>query len=285
MSDQPGSWLGRVAGRFRGEVPVAEVRARLRGGEQAYEDADAADRLRQDLVVAGVGPWGASPSETSQLLCAWNAYALQSLADAFVAAEEESRAGAGRGFVDLVTFQQVDLLAREIPAWSGRARRAAADPGYDVGAEVALPAPLNAWVAVEPCPPTHLAAMQAGAGTMLQRAQGALADFQRGADDHRAELAQLSGLLADVEARVTYAAQALGRLSAAVHESLEAQLRDTAGRCFLLGQYMARPRLLRLPSGPPAVAPGYPAYPQYPEYPQYPSGGGWWGHGHHDDDD
>jgi len=259
----------------------------LAAGAQVYEDADAADRLRQDLALAGLGPWTASPAETGQLLCAWNAFALQSLADAFLAAEEEARGGPAQGFVTLVTFQQVDLLGREIPGWSGRARRAGADPGYDVADEVALPAPLQAWVAVEPCPGTHLSAMRAGAATMLQRAQGALADFQRSAgEDHRGDLAQLTGLLADLEARLAYAGKALGRTSAAVHQSLEAELRDTAQRCFLLGQYMSRPRLLRVPSTPrwsPPVQAPYQPNPAYPPYAPYPAPG-WGGQGHHDDD-
>lgn len=147
---------------LRGEVAAEDVRRTLAVGGGAYDDALAADRLRSDLLAAGVSPFYASPAESSQLLSAWNALALQSLAQAFFDAELATARRLTAGHLAGITAQQIDLFAGQVPVWSGRARRAALDPGYDVAAEVPLPLDRLPWVAVEPCPDSHLAAMRRG---------------------------------------------------------------------------------------------------------------------------
>lgn len=270
------SFTSRLAASLRGEVPAADVRARLAAGAGAYDDIAAADRLRAELLAAGIDPFTASPAETSQLLCAWNAYALQSLAEAFLEADEASPRTFSAGHVAGVTAEQVELVARDVPAWSGRARRAAADRGYDVAAEVALPVSQLAWVRVEPCPDSHLAAMRRGATAMLDRVEAGLADLQRAAaEDPR--VSRLRGLVADAQGRLAYAAGTPSRgLDPRGHEALEAALRDGVVRCLVLGQLLARPRLLDRPSRaagppPPAAPPPWGA----------PAPWGWHHGGHH----
>lgn len=274
-SDQP-SVGDRLRAALRGGVPADSVRAYLRGGSMAYEDYVAAEGLRAELVEAGLDPWIASPAETSQLLCAWNAYALQSIADAFVDAEDRAAGGHAR-VMPQVTAEQVALLVRDVPAWSGRARRAAADPGYDVAAEVPLPAALPPWVVVEPCPVSHLRAMHSATGSMLDRLEAAIGDLRRVDSDRSGDDAGvLLGMLADLRGRLGFVDNVLaGSGTSAVHESAEATMRDAVSGSFVLGQVTARPRLLRQPSAPPWVAAGQSRQRGYPPPP------GYYGHGHH----
>ncbi len=225
----------------------------------------AADRLRTDLVSAGLSPLTMSPAESGQLLCSWVAYALQSLADAFVEAEERSGPPPSPGFLTAVTADQVRLIAVAVPPWIARARRAAADPGYDVAGDVPLPATLPPWVQVEPCPLSHPTGMRNAAATMFERRQLAMADFERATSSH-------AGVQSDMRARVA-ALQALldatpgsvrGSLRAREHEAAEVALRELVNRCFELGQMLSRPRLLRGRSRPPGRTAPQPPVPRRP---------------------
>jgi hypothetical protein len=110
-----------------------------------------ARQLRGSLAASGTGLWGASPGQSSQLLCAWNAFALQTLGDELVEADYRADPRTA-GFLPLVTAEQAAAFLGEVEHRSAGARRAASDAGYDVAAEIAVPAPLPAWVTVEPCP-------------------------------------------------------------------------------------------------------------------------------------
>lgn len=239
----------RIGAKLRGDVPADEVLALLSAGGTAYEDYLAADRLREELTGAGIDPWTASPAESSQLLCAWNAYALQSVAQAFVEAAGLT-VGTG-GFLPKVTAEQALRILREVPSWSARARRAAADPGFDIAREVALPAPLPPWVVVEPCPRSHLQAMRSAGVSMLERIEASLADLDRLPSARgNPDKTRLHGHAEDVRARLSYAEDMLAAGSGmVVHEGAEAALRDAVATSFYLGQLVSRPRLARV--GPP----------------------------------
>lgn len=277
-------WTARLGAALRDEVDAEGPRALLASGASAYAEFLDAEQLRRELVAAGVHLRWASPAETGQLLAAWVAFALQTLAEAFL--DSEAGAGGTPGFVSRATAAQVEAFARAVPVWSGRARRAAADPGYDLAVEVPLPAPLPGWVVVEPCPPAHLAAMRAATDALLGRVAGAVADLATATEDPEGVTAEVRGLLADVEARAESVGRSAGAL--AVHEATEDALRDVVSRAFVLGQLVSRPALLRRPGRPPdplrAAASPPAAYP--PTGPAGPAGtpwpyGGHGGYGHH----
>lgn len=294
MSPRRPSLGDRIGASLRGAVPADEVLARLSASGGVYDDYLAADRLRDELVLADIGPTANSPTESSQLLCTWIAYAAVSLAQAFVTAEGIDPAQGG--FLPPVSAEQALLLLGDVPAWSARARRAAQEPGYDVAAEVCLPAPLP-WVVVEPCPRSHLDAMRQAGGVMLERIEAALGDMGRLSSTAAPVLSQLRGMAVDAQSRLQYAAAlASAAGSGPVHEGVEKALRDGVTACWLLGQVLARPRLLGvLPPPPSAAPPGYPTrQPGYDAAGTRPYGG-WTGggfghgdhhghHGHHDDD-
>jgi hypothetical protein len=65
---------------MHGEVGAATVEAYRRAGAAAYSDQADAERVRSELVLSGRSIWTAPPHQASQLLCARNAFALQTLA-------------------------------------------------------------------------------------------------------------------------------------------------------------------------------------------------------------
>lgn len=272
MAARKPSLTARLGASIRSEVPAEEVLARLSASGGVYEDYLAADRLRSELALAGIDPARTSPAESSQLLCTWIAYASVSLAQAFLDAEGVDRAHGG--FLSPVSAEQVLLLLREVPLWSARARRAAQQPGYDVAAEVRLPAPLP-WVAVEPCPPSHLAAMRQAGTTMLERIEAALADLQRPPRGASPVLSQLRGMAVDAQARLEYAdSLAVATAPGTMHEDVEQALRAGVSACWALGQLLARPRLAAL-AGPYVTSPPYGRPPHDPSpYGHAPPGPG-----------
>lgn len=255
---------------LRREVPADEVFALLSASGGVYEDYLTADALRDELVVAGIPPERTSPAESSQLLCTWIAYASVSLARAFLDAEGVSAATGA--FLPQVSADQVLTLLREVPTWSGRARRAVREPGYDVAAEVRLPVPLP-WVIIEPCPRTHLEAMCAAGMSMSEHIDAALSDVERLSGTPSPALTTLRGMAADAATRLEYANRlAAAALDArAVHEQAEAALRDAVSFCWMLGQFLARPRLSTLAgTQSPRSAPRPGHVPPGPPTPQYP---------------
>jgi hypothetical protein len=163
---------------MHGEVGAATVEAYRRAGAAAYSDQADAERVRSELVLSGHSIWTAPPHQASQLLCAWNAFALQTLGDELV--EADYRADPRTvGYLPKVTAEQAAAFLGEVEHWSARARRAACDETYDVTTEICVPAPLPGWVKAEPCPRAHLDAMRAAAQAMRGRIEAALDDISK----------------------------------------------------------------------------------------------------------
>lgn len=103
----------------------------------------------------GVTVWSMPPDARSQLLCTWNAYALQTLGESFMDADY---AAVPRtvGYLPPVTAEQAARFLGEVEYSSAAAHRGPADPGFDITADQAVPARLPAWAEVEPCPVPHL---------------------------------------------------------------------------------------------------------------------------------
>jgi hypothetical protein len=259
----------RLAAAWRGEVSAGTVEAYRRAGAAAYQNLASAEQLRADLAMSGAGPWSTGPGQASQLLCTWNAFALQTLGDELVEADYRADPRT-QGYLPPVTAEQAAAFLGEVEHWSVRARRAASDPGYDVTAEVALPVPLPGWVKVEPCPRPHLDAMLAAARAMRGRAEAALADLVRvdPPEGKQKAVARLQGMAAEADA-VTEFGESLWSPDASeqVHERVENSLRRGIAAYYELGQLLAVPALLDRPeiravpvSGEPLPLPGQPGF-------------------------
>ena len=135
----------RLAAAMHGEVAAATVEAYRRAGAVAYRDLLDAEQVRADLAASGDSLWTARRHQASQLLCAWNAFALQTLGDQLVEADYRAHPRTA-GYLPPVTAEQAAAFLGEVGHWSARARRAASDETYDVAAEIAVPAPLPGWI-------------------------------------------------------------------------------------------------------------------------------------------
>jgi hypothetical protein len=266
--ERPGL-VTRLAAALHGEVAATTVEAYRRAGAAAYQDFMDAEQLRAALAATGGGLWAAGPGQASQLLCAWNAFALQTLGDEFVEADYRADPRT-KGFLPPVTAEQAAGFLGEVEHWSALARRAGNDPGYDITAEVALPVALPAWVKVEPCPQPHMDAMLAAARAMRGRAEAALADLTRTAPPAGKEttVSRLRGMAAEADATVTFGESLYApHAEAAVHERTENSLRRGIASYYELGQLLAMPALLDRPavsavpvSAKPLPLPGQPGF-------------------------
>ncbi len=243
------SLMTRLASALRGEVSADTVEAYRRAGAAAYEDVLNAEGIRHELAISGTDLWSTSPGQATQLLCTWNAFALQTLGDQMV--EADYRADSKTvGFLPPITAEQAARFLGQVEQWSSTARRGAADPAFDVADQMALPAPLPPWVEVEPCPTPHVAAMIAASRSMREHVEAALADFNRAGvpDGRQAAADRLRGMVADANSAAEYG-QRMYRppVPREVHERVEDSLKRAIEGYFRAGQLLAHPRLLDRP--------------------------------------
>jgi hypothetical protein len=248
----------RLAAAMQGEVAATTVDAYRRAGAAAYQDLLDAEQLRADLTASGGTVWTTQPSQASQLLCAWNAFALQTLGDELVEAATRADPGTA-GYLPPVTAEQAAAFLGEVGHWSARARRAASDETYDVRGEISLPARLPAWVKAEPCPPVHLKAMLAAARAMRGRAEAALDDLVKTPppDGHADVVSRLRGLAAETDSVVSFGESMWNPDSGReANEQVEDALRRGISAYYRLGQWLAMPTLVGRPEQAPAPVTG-----------------------------
>lgn len=239
--------MTRLAAALHGEVSAETAEAYRRAGKRVYQDLLDAEEVRHEILASGGDLWSTSAAQRTRLVSTWNAFALQSLGEAFI--EADYRADPSTvGFLPAVTAEQAAVFLGQVETWLGYLRRAASDDGYDVADQVHLPAPLPRWVEVEPCPPAHFAAMVEGAKSLRDKIQTALADFEAvpAPSDHAKDADQLRGLVAEADSRVDFAEQMYSPgAPRGVHEQAEAAIRSAVGAYYRLGQVLAAPALLR----------------------------------------
>jgi hypothetical protein len=249
MEPDRGLLRARLAAALHGEVSGATVEAYRRAGTRAYDDVLAADKVRQDLLASGANQWSAPPSQRSQLISTWNAFALQSLGEAFIDADYGAKP-ATRGYLPKVTAEQAANFLGQVEHWSSCTRQAAADSDYDLLTREHLPAPLPPWVHVNPCPPAHLDAMLSAGHAMRDRIQTAMADFEACPTpaDHEKAVSAVAGIAAEADSALDYAASLYSpRAEGPVHEAMEASLRRAIEQYYRLGQILSAPQLLDRP--------------------------------------
>lgn len=242
-ADRPSVWT-RLNATLRGEVSATTLEAYRRAGLAVYADLDTAETLRAELVTAD-GVWGATPAQQAQLLCTWNAFVAQVIAEAMLDADYAADPRTV-SYVPPVTAQQAGVLFAQVEPWLSRARQAAANRAYDLAAEVALPADLPDWVVAEPCPREHLTAMLAAGRKLDGHADAALVDVQKGAGDaHQGDLDRLRQLHAEAHTALEYATSLFQPgASVQIHEAVEEALHRALEAQFHLGQLAAMPGLL-----------------------------------------
>lgn len=235
-------WLGKLHAALQGEQSAETLESYRRAGRIAYQLIEDAERDREALAVSGTSPWTADPATQARFLCAWNAFALQALGDAFLDADYRLQPMTA-GYVPAVTSEQLLAFYGQVQEWTSRARQAAASPTYVLDVEV--PAALPPWVQAEPCPLSHLEGMLAATREFhahVQTASSAVLGQARPEDQPSVE--KLRALLASAESSAEYAEALVGRqMPQRLHEELERYAKASIEQHYALGQLLAMPSL------------------------------------------
>ncbi len=253
--DRPGV-LGRIVARLQGEVPAEDLEAYRRAGSEVYRLLDDLEQLRAEWALAGTDAWTAPPATQAALLCAWNAFSLQTMGDNLLTADNESQP-LTRRYVPPVTALQIMAFYEQVPGWLGRARAAEGSDSYTL--DVTVPADLPPWSEVEPCPRPHLAAIRAALGQMRTHASAGMAGFHVDLADRDRKRAhdRVHEVLAEAESAAAYADQLWSpKVPAAIHEAIERHAKRAVELFYLLGQLMAMPRLALAERPKPRATPG-----------------------------
>ena len=260
MSGEAGSpkLMVRVRAALGGEVPAGTAESYRRAGGAVFDLYVGVEQRRSELTEAHADLWDLDAATHAQFLCCWNAFALQTLGDAFL--EADYRADPKTvGFLPRVTERQALAFYTEVEPWVSRAHQAQSNPQYTF--DVMIPALLPPWVEVDPCPHAHLDAMLAACATMREHAELAVADAERAAaDNHPQDLAQLRQALAAVTSAADHAAS-LDHHNAPreLHERIERAIKGAIEDAYRLGQLAAMPKLISNPESVPGglvVMPG-----------------------------
>ncbi|WP_157429856.1 hypothetical protein [Actinomadura oligospora] len=237
----------RMAAKLKGEVRSDTLESFRRAGGVAYAEMQKAETLRQRLAEEGANLWHVEPGVSSQLLCSWNAFVLQSIGENLLDADYSADPRTV-GYVPPVTHTQVTDCFGQVESWSSRARQAAGNPALDVSATVALPADLPEWAEAAPCPLPHLRGMLAAARAVRSHAEVALGVFEASVQDaekHARDLQRLRQLAAEGSTASDYAE---GLLEAdpdpGLHEAIEERLQRALEAFYHLGQLTAMPSLI-----------------------------------------
>lgn len=244
--NSPGVWT-RVRAFARGERDAERLYAYRRAGAGLHPMLDAAERRRLDLALSGTSPFAMTSTTGLELACAWNAFALQTLADQLLQADETADPGTV-GFVPPVTFDQAEAYYRDVQRWLAHATRAAHDPHFTLPPGT-LPAKLPAWSPVEPCPRPHLDAMLAALNAMRLHVEAALHHVEQATPEADARrLARLSGEVQEALVKARYAADMfVPGASDTLHEQIETHAKQAIEALYRAGQLLGDPQLLDPP--------------------------------------
>lgn len=237
--------LTRLAAKLRGEVPARALEAFRNAGGAVYPMLLDGCETAAGNAALGRHPWS---TRRDELLAVWAALVLQVIGEALLAEDYAASPGTA-GYLPPVTAEQAWACFDQVEPWLGRARQCQADPGYDLGGELALPCRFGGWVTDDECPPAHLRALS-GAATVvaghLHTLLGALlsAGTPRGFGAVRIELERR---LAGVQRRLEFL-DALwagpGRPDQELSIRLLDESRAVLDELFVLGQLVAAPDLL-----------------------------------------
>lgn len=223
-------WLERLRGT---RSPTRGLDGLRSVGGGAYTLAEEAETLRG---AADWDPWGQAPQAQLFLLSAWNAFALQRIADEALPPDTVADEA-------VVAFAQACLV--EVPTWIAAARAVGADPAFRPGA--ALPAPLPVRPRVAATTHDHARALAAAADAVSPPAEYEAARLLHTVPPGR------QGLVVELRLRVEQlhttaefgaALRAQASTSGELSEACE-QLWRAAQAAYTLGQLAAMPSLLQ----------------------------------------
>lgn len=237
--------LGVVIAKTRGYRSTLALEAYRRAGAVVYD-------LLEDLEQ-GPHTAGTPRSRPVYRLCVWNAFALQTLGDRMLEADERLDPPTA-GFVPPQTYDLVLKFYIQSAEWYEAAQEARSNPGFYPGE---LPAGLPNWAGATRYPRIFLEALLDATQSLRLHASAALADFERWASQPQIE--RLRQKLAQAETKTDYARRLLGKASPqTVHQPVVQHIRLAVSGYFRLGQFLAMPDLMEARRAPERLLPAKP---------------------------
>uniref|UniRef100_UPI0037502CE7 hypothetical protein n=1 Tax=Armatimonas sp. TaxID=1872638 RepID=UPI0037502CE7 len=258
MSEEVTFW-GHLVSRLQGEIPAQTLEAYRRASLGVYEMLDHTEQKRLDIKLEGHHPWEVPSATQSEVLCSWNAYALQLLGDKFIEADYAG-SPTTRGYLPPVTGDQVLSFYQQVEGWMSRARQAHSNPNYRL--DVGVPAELPPWSEVEPCPNAHLHGMLEAMRSLRDHAGVAMSFFEeaKSPEDKQKSVGFARQLWAAAKSKADYAENLWGgNPSQELHERIEEHAKEAIEQLYRLGQLLAMPALLDKESAAKEKAPPPPA--------------------------
>ena len=203
---------------LQGEVSAGELEARRGAGSFAYSLAEESETDESPLFR----------------LCAWNAFALQTIADKLIEADSAADP-ATEGYVPRSTLGYMSVCVDLVQHWIRQARIAQSDPAARVAD---LPAQLPVWRRDEPTRESELQGLRAAYEALQARVETALT---------ASSAPELRRVDAEMRSAADYAT-AIGHPGAGATERGEARvyLLEALQHAFTLGQLLALPTLAEI---------------------------------------
>lgn len=223
-------FLNWIRSTLRGEVSASELYARRGAGTAAYS-----------LAEEAAGAEGNDRGTRLFRVCAWNAFALQTIAETLIDVDASDDPGTA-GYVPRSTLRFASDCVDRVPDWVRLARIVQTDPEARVRG---LPAKLPVWQSDEPTRHSELHALRAAYEALEARVES---DLQALAARSSADsIAGARRVRVEMESAAEYAG-AISHSSSGAVDRGEARWRLlSALECaFLLGQIIALPSLVEV---------------------------------------
>ncbi len=229
---------------FRASPPTIGIvaptlQAYRRAGIAVQELLRQAEDRRLECELEGLDPWDVGASRQAELVCTWNAFALQTLGDAL--------SDTSRGRVSAASSRQALAYYGQVEEWLSRARQARSNP-TTYRLDISAPAPLPPWVSSGEAPAeSHLAVMMVAMRRLRMHAEAGVAAFpDRDLPPIRRNLAlRLRQLLAAGVSKAEYAESLVaGSPPTELRAECERHVRGAIEIFYRLGQLLAMPQAL-----------------------------------------
>lgn len=226
--------LRTAIARARGYLSTGALEAHRRVGAGVYA-------LLGELEATHPNPWTGPFSSQIYRLCVWNAFALQTLGDQMLAADERLEP-ASPGLVPPQTHALIRKFYQGSAEWLATARQA--EQGRYL--KVELPAGLPAWEGATRYPRVFLEALLEAARALQQHVEARWGDFEQHPlpRDKAHLLEQLRQKRTRAQTKLDYTLRLLGPAVSSVHPTTVQHLRLAVSSYFRLGQFLAMPELL-----------------------------------------
>lgn len=218
------NWLRST---IHGEVSAADVNARRSAGRAAFSLAEEASATPGD-----------DRSTRLYRVCAWNAFALQTIAETLLDCDADDDPGTA-GYVPRSTLTFVSSCLDAVPMWIRHAHVVKVDSYARIGG--ALPARLPPWRYDEPTRPSELHGLRAAYEALRPRVES---DLTASAAADPREAAHLQRTFSEMTSAFEYACSlALPTPGAVDRGEARWRLLDALEHAFVLGQLLAMPTL------------------------------------------